>query len=304
MKYSKIQYTFFKILSLSLFPLFFSYGQESSKKIIDKQLAPLNSCSIPDRTDIVHFPIQKQNTISETLKIFQETLLFLKEKWDNIAQYNHDENTQTSISDVVEKTAYSQFKLAKLIQNNPNSFVFHEFVTEIYDSRDIDYSSIQNNDSVQNPDQLSDQENPEPEHLFQLVNHQFPKGLPEKYNSLTRDQRYTLYIVGGTHTLFFLGELPVIYPSISEEDEDYKKIKEAYCYNDYNIFNICHSPNGLEKKLAVAVNSFLNAFPSKNKVVVLVYSDNPNPNEQNIQDYFKDKNFYRIPESCLSIETE
>ena len=202
--------------------------------------------------------------------------------------------------DVVEKTAYSQFRLAQLIQKNPNSFVFHEFATQIYDSRDIDYPPIQ----IQHPHQLLYWKNPGPEHLFQLVNHQFPDGLPESYNDLTGEQKYTLYIVGGTHTLFFLGELPTIYPSISEEDEGYKRIKEAYCQNEYNIFNICYSPNGLEEKLAFTVNHFLNAFPNKNKLIVLVYSDKPNPDDQNLQDYFEDKNFYRIPESCLSIETE
>ena len=283
-------------------------------------------CDIPPNTDIVHFPIDSWDAGLETIKKVQETvdvvktgvkdtIKFLENTWDaviepsetdnNIKPQENNENQQSSI--VVEKAAYSQFALAQLIRQNPNSFIFHEFATHIYDARYLD--TMINTAPIEDPDQLPGMEKRTLEHLFNLVNTQFPKGLPAQYTDLDKSQKYTLAIVGGVHTLFFLNELPIIFPTISEMD--YQRIFEKYSFTHcsiiHGILNICTSSDYTEQvlratKLASIVNNFLRAFPNNNKgkhVVILAYGG-----DHDLQYYFPDKNLHRMPGKCVSKKTE
>lgn len=275
-------FTIFIILYTS-----FSYAQEA-KKVTEELTDP---CAIPQDTDIVHFPVQSYtvpNSVDEVITAV--TGLF-------------DSGEDSEEFTTIEKTSYSQFILAKFIQKNPNSFVFHELAIRIYDTRYIEFLK-QKGTSIQNLNQLIEMENHKPEHLFQLVNQQFPEGLPEKYNELSENQKHTLAIVGGTHTLFFLGELPSIFPSISKvyntKVNDYS---EHYCESYYDIFNICVSSNDLfnmlrADTLAFNVNNFLEAFSTADEklIAVLAYGK-----DDDLQDYFPGKNFYTMPENCLSL---
>ena len=186
-------------------------------------------CAIPPNTEIVHFPIRIWTPNADYIKKAQETIdtiiggaktayQFVQEHLGNTDQSEptvEDKNKQAAI---VEEVARSHFALAQLIQKNPNSFVFHEFETQIRDTRDIhsmiESVSIWKEVSIQTPEQLPDMKNRKPEHLFQLVNAQFPDGFSKKYADLNENQKYTLAVAGGVHTLFFLNKLPIIFPSI------------------------------------------------------------------------------------------
>lgn len=289
MKYLFPLYNIFSTIICS-FVLFvsFSYAQDLDKK--DEEST--NPCIIPQGTDIVHFPIQSWYTTPTDLAEFITSVTDF---------FDPEED-----SEEFEKTSYSQFTLAEFIQKNPNSFVFHELATRIYDTRYIE-SLKQKDASIQSLDQFIEIENPKPEHLFQLVNQQFPEGLPEKYTELDEEQKHTLAIAGGVHTLLFLGELPFIFPSISETyNNKVNDYSEHYCKSYYDIFNICVSSSDLfnmlrADTLAFNVNNFLEAFSTDDEklIAVLAYRK-----DDSLQDYFPGKIFYKMPESCTSIKTK
>lgn len=325
---SLFQYKLFVIIVLSTLFMFSPYAQQTNTE----ESKSNNICAIPKNTDVIHLPVQIWDDSSERKKIVQETfntvtkgaddaiqfaddaIRFVEKQWKsiiNIESNSDDDYTQEfnekKQPSIVEEVAYPQFVLARLIQNIPNSFVFHEFLTEIYDARYLD--TLKSWETViQHPEQLPKSENRKPEHLFQLVKRQFKNGLPEQYIDLNDDQKYTLAITGGVHTLFFLGELPVIFPSIS--GVDFQKVHFPYhnnCEEYYDTLNICDYPNSAlrifrEEKLASIVNNFLETFSSKHDkkpVAILVYREG-----YDLQYLFPGKRFYRMPDSCISIKTE
>ena len=313
----------------------FSYSQpipDTTHFSLNTQLTtnsgdPLSSCLIPQDVDIIHFPIKSWDTHADFLKKLQKTITTVKQKaddtiefiertWKDITTKKDDIKLNKGVrkpnnnhTDIVEETAYPQFILAKLIQNNPNSFIFHEFVTRIYDSRYLNNLAPWDADTIIAPDQLPNIENRRPEHLFYLVRAQFPDGLPEKYIYLDKDQKYTLAITGAVHTLFFLDQLPVIFPSISSTDlQKINTPPHDYCKNYYyDLFNVCSSSNYIlgmfrAEKLTSIVNNFLNTLSNSQRekqIAILAYRDT-----HDLSPYFSNKNFYKVPNNCLSIKIE
>ena len=181
-------------------------------------------------------------------------------------------------------------------------------MTQIYDSRYLHNSAYWNNDIIKNPDQLPNMDSRRPGHLFHLARAQFPNGLPENYADLNGDQKYTLAITGGVHTLFFLNQLPVIFPSIFYTD--FQKINtypHNHCDNYYGLLDICSSSNYMltifrVEKLAVIVNTLLSTLSktqTEKQVVILAYRDT-----HDLKPYFSDKVFYKMPLSCVQLKTQ
>lgn len=323
----------FNIIFISILFTSFSYSQPTPDPThfsLNTQLTtnagdPLSSCLIPQDTEIVHFPIKSWDTHADFLKRLQKTITTVKQKaddtiefiertWENITKkddirLNKGVRKPNNHIDIVEETAYPQFILAKLIKDNPNSLIFHEFVTQMYDSRYLNKLAPWDADTIITPDQLPNIENRRPEHLFYLVKAQFPDGLPEKYIYLDEDQKYTLAIIGGVHSLFFMDQLPVIFPSISNKDlQKINTYPHNYCKNYYNLFTICSATNHIleifrAEKLASIVNHALSTFsPSQQEgkqIAVLAYRDT-----HDLRRYFPNKNFYKVPNNCLSIKIE
>ena len=304
----------------------FTYGQQISNSDLK---SPADPCAIPRNTDIIHFPIENWDTYSDIFKTAQETIetvtqgvddtvKFLEQYWEVITKGDDNQNTTSENNTqqsknnqptILEKAAYLQFTLAKLIQKNPNSLVFHEFVTQIYDTRYLNNLAPWQTQSIIHPDQLPDLENRRPEHLYYLVREQFPHGLPQRYSNLNADQKYTLAITGGVHTLFFMDQLPVIFPSMS--NVDYQKINTEplhYCDSYYDgLFKICSSSYHMlqvfrAEKLASIVNNLLNmssSFQQEKPIAILAYRD-----RHDLSQYFPGKSFYKMPLSCIQPKTE
>ena len=314
--FSKLYNVFFITICPFVLSISFSYAQDEGDnyppgnrfppEVVTEELT--DPCAIPQDTDVVHFPIQSYtvpSSFDEAIDTVGGGLADIRDAFSDLVSSSDSEEDSEEFT-TIEKTSYSQFILAKFIQENPNSFVFHESATRVYDTRYTETLRLKDA-TIQDPNQLIEMENPKPEHLFQLVNQQFPDGLPEKYNELSEEQKHTLAIVGGTHTLFFMNELPSIFPSISETyNKTVKDYSEHYCESYYDIFNICVSSNDLfnmfrADTLAFNVNNFLEAFSTADEklIAVLVYRE-----DDNLQDYFPGKNFYKMPESCISITAE
>ena len=298
---------------------------------------PLNDSSTFDRlcvpqnlnTDIIHFPMERWTPGKNKLKVLQSGYSAVKEHADSAIQFirqqftdNEDNPTDDPTIEteqalpIVETIARSQFALAKLISYYPRPFVFHEFLTNIHDRRELKYflENQENQDFVYtHPDHLPDVENRNLSHLFQLTTAQFPNGIPEKYTDLTKDQKHTLAIIGGTHILFFLDELPVILPSLSPKD--YQKIfprptlQMSFYYEtlfcDYYASSCSSTDEYLVRVLkteymAKTVNSFLTTFfgsaGTPEQPVILAYTGNIN-----LQDYFTDKKIFRVPKTCFQV---
>lgn len=286
-----------------------------------KKIAPsIVSCEIPAYTEIVHFPMKSWEKGSEFTKTVQDTIDTVKQgAGDTIAFFENlvnreteDNNSETGTDNkspsIVEKVAISQFLLTQLIQKNPQAYIFHEFVGEIQDTRELSNFMIEDSNIIQNPDQLPEQRNRVMKHLFQLVNQQFPNGIPDQYIELDNNQKYTLAIVGGVHTLFFLSELPVILPSIPQED--FQRMWDdnfSVCQKKLSIINRCPSSNHFiqilrAEKLLNAVNSFLNISPHKanneHPSIILAYNG-----EYDLSSYFQNRKFYRIPDQCIFLDS-
>ena len=278
------------------------------------------SCTIPSDVNVAHIPTKNWYTGANTLKTAQEildtivtgasdTIRFFERQFSDDSAEESTVNEEKIPSSILEQVAYSQFILTKIILENPHSFVFHEFSTQIYDLRYLntfkkpEASFPEEGDVNQTPDKDTNN----PEYLFQLVKQQFPNGIPNEYTSLNEAQKYTLAIVGGAHTLLFIGQLPIIFPSIS--NKDYTKVYLSGCKSNYNMLRICLSESTQAskvyraEKLAQAVNHFLEDHSSvashRSTLAILVYND-----ELDLQNYFPDKSFYKIPDSCLSIENK
>ena len=265
-------------------------------------------CEIPEDMEIVHFPMKVWKRGSETKKTVQETTDDISDFFVNLLKSKESEE-ETDTPSIVEETAMSQFLLADLITKNPNAYVFHEFTGEIQDIRDLN-EMTENKQDIQNPDQLPSYENREMAHLFQLVNTQFPEGIPEKYIELNNNQKYTLSIVGGVHALFFLNKLPVIFPSIPQEEFQriWKDHFPSSCQKHLSILSMCPSDIHFVKllraeKLSTAVNKFLDISPPKTDYkeasVILAYNG-----AIDLSHYFPYRKFYRIPDHCTSPEKE
>ena len=280
--------------------------------------SPISPCEIPAHTEIIHFPMKSWEKGSELTKTVQETIDTVKKgAGDTIAFFENlvnrdntsDTNTDNQSPSIVEKIAMSQFVLAQLIQKNHRPYVFHEFVGEIQDVRDLNDLMVQDLNTIQIPDQLPKHNDRNMTHLFQLVKQQFPDGIPGQYIELDDNQKYTLAIVGGVHILFFLGELPIIFPSIPQED--FQRMWEdnfSNCQTNLSILNMCSFSNHFSQmlraeKISMAVNSFLNISPHKadNEYpsIILAYNG-----EYDLSSYFQDRSFYRIPDECVLPKTE
>ncbi len=297
---------------------------------------PLNDSSIFDRlcvpqnlnTDIIHFPMERWTPGKNKLKILQSGYSAVKEHADSAIQFirqqftdNEDDPTDDAPTTeteqalpIVEEVARSQFALAKLISYYPRPFVFHEFLTNIHDRRELKYF-LENQENqgfvYTHPDHLPNMENRNLSHLFQLTTAQFPNGIPEKYTDLTKDQKHTLAIIGGTHILFFLDELPVIFPSLSPKQYQKMfpryKLKMSFYYEtlfcDYYASSCSSTDEYLVRVLkteymAKTVNSFLTTFfdssGTSEQTVILAYTDSID-----LQDYFPDKKVFRVPKICF-----
>ncbi len=340
---------FFKcVISTFIFLTTFTYAQKLSAQNTDQQVtpadrrtegapittslpepgktavstAPDDSCIIPENTDVIHFPLENWDSLSEFFKTAEETIDTVKEGFNNFVQFfetqldltpdsadNKKQSTESTVSAVLEKAAYLQFTLARLIQKNPNSLVFHEFTTQIHDTRYLNKLAPWTTNTISQPDQLPDLENRKPEHLYYLVREQFPHGLPIQYKYLDEDQKYTLAITGGVHTLFFMDQLPVIFPSISNADYQMLNINEgesAYCDSYYRgLFKICVSSYYMlqvfrAEKLASIVNNLLNIsspFQQEKPIAILAYRDT-----HDLSPYFPNKKFYKLPSACIQPE--
>lgn len=312
----------FNIINILFITLYipFVYAQETSNPMVSQE-EKNTSCTIPPDINVVHIPTKNWYTGASTLKTAQEILdTVVAGASDTIRfferQFNRDpvikESTvdeEKTPSSILEQVAYSQFILAKIIQENPHSFVFHEFSTQIYDLRYLDTFKKPETPFPKegDVDQTPDKDTNNPEYLFQLVKQQFPNGIPNEYTSLNEAQKYTLAMVGGAHTLLFIGQLPIIFPSIS--NKDYTKVYLSGCKSNYNMLRICLSESTQAakvyraEKLAQAVNHFLEDHSSvashRSTLAILVYN-----NKLDLQNYFPDKSFYKIPDHCLSIENQ
>ena len=309
----------FNIITILLITLYIpSVYAQSSPTPVTLQEEKNTSCTIPPDVNVVHIPTKNWYTGANTLKTAQEildtvvtgasdTIRFFERQFNRDPVEGSTFDEEKTPSSILEEVAYSQFILAKIIQANPNSFVFHEFSTQIYDFRYLNTLEKQEaSHSIESDVKpTSDEDTNNPEYLFQLVKQHFPNGIPNKYTSLNEAQKYTLAMVGGAHSLLFTGQLPIIFPSIS--NRDYEKVYLSDCKSNYNIFRICllESTHALKvyraEKLAQAVNHFLtdNSSIASNKptIAILLYND-----VLDLQDYFPDKKFYKIPDHCLSIE--
>ncbi len=285
------------------------------------------SCEPSDPgVDIIHFPMKRWTENKDRLKVAQETVDVIKKGVTDAldfveglsrseGQSGADINLKKDVNqstDIVESSARYQFKLIQLIRRYPYSFVFHEFVTRIYNLRHLDHFTM-DGVPVTHPDQLPDVETRGLKQLFQLSNAQFPDGVPETYAELSEDQKHTLAIIGGVHTLFFLKELPVIFPSISQSQ--YQRIfnisrpnstrfyyETLFCANLLSCLVDDNKTQILKAEyLSKAVNGFLAAFHDKKdpfyevkEPAIVVYEG-----KMNLQTYFPGRTIFRVPDSCL-----
>ena len=307
------------ILIATLFTTF-TYAQQMSNP------TQTDPCAIPQNTDIIHFPIESWDSFSELAKTAEETFYTVAEGLNNFVKFfekhldiesgnsdnNTEQSTESKLPDVLEKAAYLQFALARLIQQKPNSLIFHEFTTQIYDTRYLNNLVPWVTNTISQPEHLPDLKNRRPEHLYYLVREQFPHGLPIQYKYLDKDQKYTLAITGGVHTLFFMDQLPFIFPSISNADYQRLNINEEesfnYCDSYYSgLFKICTSSYYMlqvfrAEKLASIVNNLLNissSFQQEKPIAILAYRDT-----HDLSQYFTDKKFYKLPSSCIQPKAE
>lgn len=313
-------------------------GQLSSAPTVQRppakqDLKEKNSpCIVPAGTEIIHIPAVKHwSSYSEVLQTMQETrevieqevddaVQFLESTWEKLTNSKDadEKGQEAGESDserqyILDEEAYPHYVLARLIQDIPHSFIFHEFLTQVYDIRDVSAlmsqrgAFIQGDPFIQNPAQLQQLEKVELKHLVQLVKTQFSEGLPEEYDDLTEDQKYSLAIAGGAPTLLFLNKIPLIYPSISPEDHHrYQFLYHSRCGVDYGFFNKCsfntESPLQMMRveKLASIVSSVLDHFSTgRDTPAILIYNK-----DQDLKSYFKDRNFYKVPDHCLSLKSE
>ena len=189
--------------------------EETAPKTTTEKKDP--PCIIPSGREIIHIPAVKHwNSYSEVLQTMQETrevieqevddaVLFLESTWEKLrekltsGEEDADEKSQEAgESDseqqyILDEEAYPHYVLARLIQDIPHSFIFHEFLTQVYDIRDVSAlmsqrgSFAQGGLLIQNPDQLQQLKKIELKHLVQLIKAQFPEGLPEEYDDLTEE---------------------------------------------------------------------------------------------------------------------
>ena len=306
------------ILFITLYISFVSAQGSPNPGILQEQKN--SSCIVPPDVNVVHIPTKNWYTGANTLKTAQEilntvvtgasdTIRFFERQFSRDPAEESTVDEEKTPSSILEQVAYAQFILAKIIQENPHSFVFHEFSTQIYDLRYLNTFKKTETSFPKEGDvnQTPDEDTNNPEYLFQLVKQQFPNGIPNEYTSLNETQKYTLAMVGGAHTLLFIGQLPIIFPSIS--NKDYIKVYLSDCKSNYNILRICLSESTQAakvyraEKLAQAVNHFLEDHSSvashRSTLAILVYND-----LLDLQDYFPNKIFHKIPDNCLSIENK
>ena len=318
---------FFVVISLFCV-VFHSLAQEDSPDPASQQglsagETEVVSCELPVGTEIVHFPIRSWERSLEAKKTFQEAVDTLKKGADEVRAFFEDligdddsdggEDEVDQAVSIVEEIAISQFLLTRFIKSNPGAYVFHEYVGEVQDKKFLeDLKEVRGNSvlgDITEPDQLPSSEDRNMHHLLQLVRHQFPNGMPEKYTDLNSNQKYTLVIVGGAHTLFFLEKIYFIFPSITQED--FQKVDEnnfEFCGEGLNILRRCSTTSPLVKffraeKLSWLVRSLLNIAPHRegyeSPSIIIAYNG-----EMDLSLYFKNHTFYRIPDHCLSLKTD
>ena len=265
----------------------------------------LDNCESPSGVEILHVPVQSWTELAEFTKnkqdIFnkvknntQKAVSFIREEWDFVRQEvgnlfeentnKTDEETQTDkdtqedqeidpnfilprISEIAEKRAYAHFQLIQIIRTQPQAMVFHEFTTQVMDSRILDVfkqQTVFTQPNITTPDQLLEKENRKMRDLFQLVQSQFPDGMPSAFHELSPEQKETLSIVGGVYTLFFLYGLPMIFPALSylEYNDLLKELNlsfnEMKFCDELNVAHICPTLS-----LAITEQPFIRVFKAQ-----------------------------------------
>ena len=296
---------------LSLF-VFSSYSQPKKMNPEGNSGVMSQPCDVPENTDILHLPIQTSKaSYLELLQLVQSTQNFIErnlnigsDKSKNDRNNSHGMDTERQITFIDEK-AYPHFFSAQLIKKISNSFIFHELFSQIYDIRDINALNLKDDIFVQTPEQFRYIDKPALKHIVELIKNQFPEGLPEEYSDLKKNQKQSLIIVGAPLTLLILNEIPLIFPFFSNSDYRKYGFSEA-CSTQYNIFKNCPFSQEIMKVLKVEkmvsnVKTILKSFPDSNKrqIAILIYNG-----RQNLEEYFYDMNFYKMPDNCLSITTK
>ncbi len=284
---------------------------------------------------IIHFPYIRWTDFSSKMRIAQETINTVGRQLGEVQDFFKEEflgregddsavDQENRQAGIVEERAMRAFALIKLIRKYPRAVVFHEFVTRIQNERALPppvskeglwgYSHIED---------LPDVEHRNLKHLFYVSRIQFPMGVPKEYADLDKEQKYILAVIGGVHTLFFLGELPIVFPALSRADyqraldishldPDYASPEQKHKFYHETLFcdydEICTVKDDKirilkTEYLSKAVNNFLNAFPPddgtnddfEKQMLILAYDGG-----MNLQPYFPNKEVFRVPDSCLS----
>jgi len=289
----------------------------------------LLNCSLPADKNIIHFPMRSWTKGADTIKSIEDTVEMVKRKTDGVFNFlegqlnrllRDDNSERTTDEDTLfddsqnsylDQIAYSQFKLAQLIQENPDALIFYEFSTHIQDQADLndlaDKSNKLNDTDIIAIDRLSDIYTNKMEHLLALVHDQFSNGVPKKYTDMSKEQKHILAVAGAVYTLWFLGELPVIFPSISQLDYEnvLKGFPTGVCDGVLNILNVCSASKDnyflqvfRAEKLSDIVSTFTDLVPQDRKII-LAYDGS-----HDLKPYFVHQDFYRLPEKCATLVTE
>ena len=346
--YKKSSYDYIVFLFFCVFTVHTSYGQnlngdsalitptgdKASQKVDrateDKVFPSLCAPGEDSPARIIHFPYERWTDFNSQMKIAQEALNTVEGRFEEVHGFFADrifgaensnksnEEQEEALSEIVEERAKRAFALIELIRKYPRAVVFHEFVTRIQNERVLPLLvSKTGTFQYTHIEDLPDVEHRSLNHLFQVSWARFPMGVPKKYADLDREQKHTLAVIGGAHILFFLGELPVIFPALSRADyqrvldtsylsldyalEDKHKFyhETLFCHND----EICAVTNdGVRllktEYLSKTVNHFLNAFPFDQKpddfqMLILAYDGG-----MNLQPYFSNYKVFRAADTC------
>lgn len=140
---------------------------------------------------------------------------------------------------LLEKIAFSQYKVAKTILAHPHSIVAHE---DIY--------------KTMTPTDVKDNR------FVPLTHKIFPNGIPESFTSLNPVQKEYLAKIQGAKTLYYLGKLSHIYKTASEQEA--KRINSGIAIGRLDLI--------FEARETLALTwSHQAALHAKNPHILLVY---------------------------------
>ncbi|KTD68096.1 hypothetical protein Lste_1254 [Legionella steelei] len=127
----------------------------------------------------------------------------IKEELYSIME-EREKNTNTLSPKLREQVAYSQFKVAQLILNNPDKVI----VLEGFDHK-------------MTPENVSND-------TFKKVIEHFPTGIPKDFNELSTEQKELLRVHMAPIVLLCLGQIPAVYPASTPKlaQEVHAAIKE------------------------------------------------------------------------------